>query len=439
MVETALMRKPHARARLDAAREMQPRFRAMAWIADDAPHGEGALAGVAVTVKDILDVAGMPTRWGAPALEGAAPAAADAPAVARLRAAGAAILGKSTTSEYAATPLGFSALTGLTLNPWNPAVTCGGSSAGAGVSVAAGFADLALATDAGCSTRFPAACTGVFGLKPTLGRIPHPGVPEGFANFIHLGLLARDVATIEAALQAAAGPHANDPHSLGHAPFVRDRLRGLRGARVALLLATGNAAPSREVASLTRAAAGRLTALGATLEDAEWREGNPDDTWRVLQSANWAARFAAADDAALAALHPALAEGVRFARGLDALALQRALVRRTALFRAVQALLREFDFLLTPCCAVADIPAEQDPQAPIAIDGTEVGPLRPAALAPLSLFDLTGHPAIAMPAGFGARGGPVGVQLVGRWGAEAHLLAAAAEYEAAHPAPRWEG
>lgn len=439
MVDTALMPRPRAVAALETAREMQPRFRAMAWIAEDAPHGDGGLAGLAVTVKDILDVAGMPTRWGSPGLAEAPPAKADAPAVARLRAAGAAMLGKSTTSEHAATPLGVSALTGLTLNPWNPALTCGGSSAGAGVSVAAGFADLALATDAGCSTRFPAACTGVFGLKPTLGRIPHPGVLEGFANFVHLGLLARDVATIEAALEAASGPHPNDPHSLGHAPFRRDRARGLRGARVALLLATGNAAPSREVAAITREAAARLAALGATVEEAEWREGNPDEAWRVLQSANWAARFAAADDAALAALHPALAEGVRFARGLDALALQRALLRRTALFRAVQALLDGFDFLLTPCCAAADVPAEQDPQAPITIDGAAAGPLRPAALAPLSLFDLTGHPAIAMPAGFGAQGGPVGVQLVGRWGAEARLLAAAAEHEAAHPAPRWEG
>ncbi len=173
----------------------------------------GPLAGVPVSVKDILDVAGLPTRWGSPLIADAKPAVADIAAVVRLRAAGAVIVGKTTTSEFAHSPLGVSPLTGVTRNPWAPDLTCGGSSAGAGVAVAAGLTPIALATDAGCSTRLPAACTGVYGLKPTLGRIAHDRVPEAFANFIHLGLIAAHVRDLALALDVVAGPQRNDPHS----------------------------------------------------------------------------------------------------------------------------------------------------------------------------------------------------------------------------------
>jgi aspartyl-tRNA(Asn)/glutamyl-tRNA(Gln) amidotransferase subunit A len=155
----------------------------------------------------------------------AKPAAADIAAVACLRAAGAIIIGKTTTTEFAHSPLGTSPLTGVTRNPWAPELTCGGSSAGAGVAVAAGLTPIALATDAGCSTRLPAACTGIYGLKPTLGRIPHDRVPEAFGNFIHLGLLAAHVGDLALALDAVAGPHRSDPHSLQHP--MPDALAGL--------------------------------------------------------------------------------------------------------------------------------------------------------------------------------------------------------------------
>ena len=298
-------------AALGRAEAMQPLFAPMAVLDQEARGSAGALAGVPVTVKDILDVAGLPTRWGSATLAQAKPAAADALAVARLRAAGACILGKTTSSDFASTPLGHSTLTGLTRNPWNPAITCGGSSAGAGVSVATGIAPIALATDAGCSTRLPAAFAGVFGLKPTLGRIPHPGVPEGFANFIHLGLLAGSVRDLALALHVVAGPHPADPHSLGHAPFAAQDASPLAGARVLVWMTTGNRAVSAEVAAATRGAAAMLGTLGAQAEEATCTLDNPDATWRVLQQSNWAARFAAQTPEQRAALPPALARGWR--------------------------------------------------------------------------------------------------------------------------------
>ncbi len=428
------------RAALIQAEAIQRRYGPLAVLDREARGGDGPLAGVPVTVKDILDVAGLPTRWGSASLAEARPAIDDAVAVARLRAAGACILGKTTTSDFASTPLGHSTLTGLTRNPWNEAITCGGSSAGAGVAVVTGIAPIALATDAGCSTRLPAAFAGVFGLKPTLGRIPHPGVPEGFANFIHLGLLAATVRDVALALSVVAGPHPADPHSLAHAPMGPVPAPSVAGARVLVWMTTGNRAVSAEVASATRAAAALLGSLGARVEERHCAVDNPDAAWRVLQQSNWAARFGAQTAEQRAALPPALARGVDEALRWSALDLQRALVRRTALFRAVQAeFTRGVDFILTPCCAAVDVPAEQDPLGPLVVDGEAVGALRTEWTAPLSLFDLTGHPAIAMPAAMSRLGVPIGVQLVAGWGQEARLLAAAAAFEQVCPPPCWPG
>ena len=262
------------KAALARAHALQGPYNAFATLADDAALARadelardveagkdpGPLAGVPVSVKDILDVAGLPTRWGSPLMADAPPAKADVAAVARLRAAGAVVIGKTTTTEFAHSLLGVSPLTGLTRNPWAPALTCGGSSAGAGVSVATGVAPLALATDAGCSTRLPAACTGVYGLKPTLGAAPHDRVPEAFANFIHLGLLAGSVRDLARGLDAIAGPYAGDPYSLMRPP--PNASAGLdqpvlEGARVLLWMTTGNARVAAEVAAATRAAAER--------------------------------------------------------------------------------------------------------------------------------------------------------------------------------------
>ncbi|HEY2183618.1 MAG TPA: amidase, partial [Xanthobacteraceae bacterium] len=226
-------RDPRAIVRvvLERAHSLQARFNAFATLADvaataraaelahDIGRGDdpGALAGVPVSVKDILDVAGMPTRWGSPLMAQAPPAKSDVAAVARLRAAGAVVIGKTTTTEFAHSPLGFSPLTGLTRNPRAPELTSGGSSAGAGVAAATGLSSISLATDAGCSTRLPAACTGVYGIKPTLGTAPHDRVPEAFANFIHLGLIARTVADLALGLDVVAGASPVDPHSLTRA------------------------------------------------------------------------------------------------------------------------------------------------------------------------------------------------------------------------------
>jgi aspartyl-tRNA(Asn)/glutamyl-tRNA(Gln) amidotransferase subunit A len=406
-------------------------------IADDIEHGHdpGPLAGVPVSVKDILDVAGLPTRWGSPLTADAPPAKADIAAVARLRAAGAVIIGKTTTTEFAHSPLGVSPLTGVTRNPWAPALTCGGSSAGAGVSVAAGFTPIALATDAGCSTRLPAACTGIFGLKPTLSRMPHDRVPEAFGNFIHLGLMAAYVRDVALALDCLAGPHQSDPHSLFQPqPGALAGLTApvLKGARVVLWTTVGNTRVAQEVWAATNAAASVLQTLGARVVEEPYPFANPDPVWRTLQQSNWAVRFAALTPQDRAKLSPTLLAGIDAGLSYRGLDLQRALIKRTELFRNIQAVFAErADFILTPCASAPPVDAEYDLAAPLVVDGTAVGDLRSEWTPYLSLFDLSGHPAIAMPANFSASGAPLGVQLVTRWGHDGQLLAAAAAYETA--------
>ena len=132
----------------------------------------------------------------------------------RLREAGAIIIGKTTTPEFAHKLLTDAPLFGTTRNPWALDLTPGGSSGGAAAAVAAGMGPLALATDAGASTRLPAACCGIVGLKPTLGLLPHNQVPDGFGNFIHLGIMARTVADTALMLGVLAGADASDPFSM---------------------------------------------------------------------------------------------------------------------------------------------------------------------------------------------------------------------------------
>ena len=399
----------------------------------------GCLAGIPISVKDILNVGGLPTNWGSRLMQDAAPTAADTIAVARLRKAGAIVVGKSTTTEFAHSMMGSSPLTGLTVNPWNAGITCGGSSCGGGVSVAAGLVRIALTTDAGASTRLPAACTGVLGLKPTLGRIPHDLVPEGFANFIHLGAITRNVADMALALEAMAGPASSDPHSLGLPPVDTSHINGqagnLAGKRIGLIMQVGNMRISRATTHQMRSIAKALEGHGASITDVEWTLENPEPTWRILQQSNWAARLGKTIGEVESKIEPSLAEGVRIGLSYSGQDLQGALNRRTAIFRHVQKLFADFDFLLTPVMSRAPLEAMHKPLDPISIDGEIVGDMRREWTPYLNLFDLSGHPAISVPAGLSDDGIPLAFQLVAPWYEEARLLAAVAFYEQQHPWP----
>lgn len=399
--------------------------------------GEGALGGIAVSVKDIVDVAGFATRWGSKTLADAPAADRDAVAVARLRAAGARIVAKTTTTEFAHSPLGYAPLTGMTLNPWNPARTCGGSSSGAGVAVATGATPVSLTTDAGCSTRLPAALTGTFGLKPTLGRIPHERVPEAFANIVHLGIIAASVDMLERTLAVLAGADANDPFSLGHAAYQRsDDAHVPGGCRILLWMKAGNQAVDPEVFTATMGAADLFRKAGAHVEVAEYDLLSPDPCWQMLQQTSWAGRLSRLPVEQRALLSASLNRGADVGASAKATDLAAALAQRTAFFRAVQKVFAGgYDYILTPCASAPAVAADHPVDAPLEIGGRSMGGLRSEWIPYLSLFDLSGHPALAMPACLDGNGVPMGVQLVAPWGREDRLLAAARAWTRICPPP----
>ncbi len=396
----------------------------------------GPLHGVPFSVKDLLPTKGVRTTFGSYLYERFVPDR-DAVAVRRLRAAGAILIGKTTTPEFGHKAITDSPLTGITRNPWRLDRTPGGSSGGAAAAVAAGLAPLAVGTDGGGSIRIPAACTGILGLKPTLGLVPHGEAADLFGTVSYVGPMTRTVADARLMLGVMAGPDDADPHSVGRpaAAILRPGREGegLEGLRVAWLPTVGNSAVDPEVLGLAEQAVRRLEALGCRIEPAAADFSACERIFLVLsQSANHA-RFADRVAEFRERLDPALLHSIERGRELSAADLQRALFDRSAVYRQVQGLLRRFDLLATPTLSAPPPPVTQSALAPIEIAGRPAGSLR-GAWYPYTLpFNQTGHPAVSVPCGFTCDGLPAGLQLVGRWFADGLLLRAAAALEAAQP------
>lgn len=436
-------------ARIEAS---QPAINAFAYVAREqalatadaldtaaaAGRAPGLLDAVPVSVKDIINTADMPTQWGSALMQGQTPPA-DAVAVQRLRAAGAVIVGKTTTSEFAYKLLTDSISCGVTRNPWNIDYTPGGSSGGAAASVAAGLTDFALATDAGASTRLPAACCGILGLKPTLGVIPHNQVPDGFNNFVHIGLMTRRAADLALYLDVLAGPHPSDPHSLGLAhPQARAAAAeplAPKKLRIGWLALAGNTALDPEVERACHSVLARLQADGATVEHMDLKIDNPGLPWRVLQQANWASRWFAKLDEIRDRIEPGFARGIADGGACTGPQLMAAIQKRTEIFRMVQGWFGKFDLIATPTMSAPPVLAAHAVDAPLVIGGQALGDLREEWIPYLNLFNLSSHPAISIPAGLSEAGLPLGIQFAAPWYADSLLIRLAAWLEANHPWP----
>ncbi len=433
-------------ARIEASRETLNAFIAVmgdtarqdARRADDAAakgRSLGALHGVPISVKDLINIKGVPTTFGSVLMtENIAPA--DAVSVARLKAAGAVIVGKTTTPDNAHKLLTDAPLFGVTRNPWDLDLTPGGSSGGSAAAVAAGMGPISLATDAGASTRLPAACTGVVGLKPTLGLAPHNQVPDGFQNFIHLGIFSRTIADCALTLGVLAGEHGSDPLSMGAPasdyPAALDAA-SVTGARFGFRPLLGNEILADEVRAACEAAVAVFEELGGKVTRIDEEFENAEPIWRVLQQSNWAVRFGKDMEDNADRMDPSLVEGIREGLSYSGPDLQRAMYGRTRLFRTVQSWFDDVDFVLTPTISRRPLRADHKALDPIEIDGRDAGDMRRAWCPYLNLFNLTGHPAISIPCGWTDDGLPIGLQIVARWFHDADLLAAAAAFEAARP------
>lgn len=436
------------RAVLDRAGRLQPAFNAFITLAPDtalrqaaeaeravmAGDALGLLHGLPCSVKDIVNTAGMRTTFGSLLLADNVPEA-DAEAVARLRRQGAVLFGKTTTPEFGAKCLTDAPLFGRTRNAWSEAHSSGGSSGGAAVAVALGIGPLAVATDGGGSTRIPAACNGVVGLKQSLGTVPHSQVPDAFGNYTYVTPMTRDVADTALMLQAMAGPHPVDPWSVGvPVPDYRAAARpeGDLARRRILYCA---APPGRPVSAAVDAAFGdalnTLEALGARVEPFDGDGFDVEPIWRAINHTTWRARFAPMAERDGDRMSPSLLRQLALAEDVSGVAYQQAMFDRAALFRRVQALLETADFLVTPTLQREAPPIDQDLFDPLEIDGVAYGDVRPNWFPWTMPFNLTGHPAVSLPCGFTPAGLPLGLQVVGRFREDAALLRAASLFEAA--------
>lgn len=409
---------------MDAARASE-----RALVAGDAL---APLHGVPFTVKDLVNTRGVRTTFGALPMRDNVPDR-DAVAVARLRAQGAILVGKTTTPEFGTKALTDSPLFGRTRNAWDGARTSGGSSGGAAVAVACGLAPLAVATDGGGSTRIPAACNGVTGIKPSVGAIPHSQAQDLVGNQTYVTPMTRDVADTALMMQAMAGGHPCDPWSIGvdKPDYVAAaRARGdLRGVRVLHCAAPPGRAVSADVRRAFDAALATLAALGAELEAFPGEGFDVEPVWRAINHTVWRARFAALIERHPGQFSDTFVRQVASASQVSGVDYQQAMFDRSSLFLRVQALFERADVLAMPTLARTALPIAQDLFEPVDIDGRAHENLRSTWFPWTMPFNMTGHPAISVGCGFGADGLPIGLQLVGRFRDDAGLLRAAALFE----------
>lgn len=398
----------------------------------------GALAGVPVGHKDLLLTKGVRTASGSYAYKDFVPEEDDI-VVERMRAAGAVMLGKTNVPEFGYSPTGHNPVFETTRNPWNTALTPGGSSAGSAAAVAAGVGPLATGSDGGGSVRIPASFCGLYGLKPSMGRIPlypgarderYPGV-SGWESVEHIGPIARTVADAALMMSVAAGPDMRDRHSLPRADFdwMECLRKDLRGVRVAYSADWGYAAVDPEVRQIVGAAVRVFERdLGCVVEEA-----NPG--WDDPFPAFFAIIMAESDlkgMRALATKYPGKMSG----HLADWLAIPwtaedftNANMARKSVVRKMASLMARYELLLTPTLAVPPFPIHM--QGPEKIDGRYV---RPAEFLAFTFpMNLTGQPAATVPAGWTADGLPVGLQIIGRHLDDPMVLRASAAFEAAAP------
>jgi aspartyl-tRNA(Asn)/glutamyl-tRNA(Gln) amidotransferase subunit A len=393
----------------------------------------GLLHGIPLTVKDIVNTKGVRTTFGAVPYKNNVPDH-DAVAVARLRAQGAILIGKTTTPEFGTKCLTDSPLFGRTRNAWSGERSSGGSSGGAAVAVACGIAPLAVATDGGGSTRIPAACNGVVGLKQSNGVIPHSQVQDAFGNQTYVTPMTRTVADTALMMQVMAGEDASDPWSIGIAvpDFTGSAAPhgDLRGRKILFCLAPPGRPVSADVAAAFKAALARLEALGAEIEEMSGDGFDIEPIWRAINHTVWRSRFEQLAADHRDDLSPTFLRQLSLAANVSGVEYQQAMFGRTALFRRVQSLLQRADMLATPTLMRTALPIGQDLFDGIEIDGKRFDDVRSHWFPWTMPFNMTGHPAISLPCGFGDDGLPIGLQLVGRFRGDAELLRASSLFEA---------
>ena len=389
---------------------------------------QGLLDGVPASIKDLIVTKGWPTLRGSKTTDPKGPWNDDAPAVARLREHGTVLLGKTTTPEFGWKGVTDNPLTGITRNPWNPKMTPGGSSGGSAAAVAAGMGPLSVGTDGGGSVRIPCSFTGLFGLKPSFGRVPAwPLSPMG--TVAHLGPMTRTVADAALMMNVLSLPDARDWHSL---PYdARDYRIGLddgvKGLRIAYSADLGYAKVDPEIARIVKKAVATFTELGAHVEnkDPGFEDCGPLFAAHWFPGAAYIVRNIHPRKRAL--MDKGLLETARMGEKYTTAQYLDAIQKRGALGVLMNRFHESWDLLVTPTLPLAAFEA-----------GKEVANLlkekRWTDWSPFSYpFNLTQQPAATVPCGLTKKGLPVGLHIVGPRYADALVLRVARAFESAHP------
>lgn len=403
-----------------------------------AGSNPGPLAGVPFGVKDLEDVAGLPTSHGSSAFVGRL-AAEDSVQVARLRAAGAIVVGKTNTPEFGYTGFTRNRPFGVTRNPWNPERTPGGSSGGSAAAVAARMVAMATASDGGGSIRIPACYVGAFGLKPSFGRIPAGDSAIGmlrWADTVHYGPLTRTIRDAALMLDVTAGPHPSDPDSLP-APglsYLECLDEGLPKLRIAFSKDLGYARVDADVLREVRAAVAVFAGLGHEVEEIDTVFPDVGRAWAFLTGAELYAEIASEVAGREEVLGHSFWQGALATSRLTPLQMGDIYRERRQLNTVLWHLFERYDLLLTPT-----LPTEAFAAAgpfPHIVGGEPVeSPLH--AIAFTYPFNMSGHPAATVRAGFTDNGLPAGLQIVAPRHRDDLVLRAAAAYDAVRPMDVW--
>jgi aspartyl-tRNA(Asn)/glutamyl-tRNA(Gln) amidotransferase subunit A len=408
---------------LASARESEQRW------ARGAPCGP--LDGVPVAIKDLILTRGMPTLRGSRTVSPNQAWDVDAPVTARLREAGAVILGKTTTPEFGCKGETNSPLTGITRNPWDLAKTPGGSSGGTAAAVAAGMCPIAIGTDGAGSVRIPAAFCGNFGLKPSFGRVPaYPLSP--FGTVAHLGPHTMSVSDAALAMNVMKRPDARDwtalpPDTSDYTASLGD---GIAGLRIAYSPALGYAQVHPEVARAVRAAVDHLATLGAHVQEVDPGFDDPLEIttglWFVGAWTVWNTLTPEQQELA----DPDFRAEAELGAAYSALDVQRLHLRRGELGSRMRQFMLRHDLLVTPAVAVPAFDAKPAGHA-------RMDPATMLGWTPFSYpFNLTQQPACTIPCGLTAAGLPIGLQFVGPMFGDALVLRAARAFETVRPIRR---
>jgi Asp-tRNA(Asn)/Glu-tRNA(Gln) amidotransferase A subunit family amidase len=393
----------------------------------------GPLHGVPLLVKDNVHTKNIRTTFGSCLYKDYIPGE-DAVLVERLKAAGAIVLGKTNLPEFAIIGITDNVLFGPTRNPWDLRKTSGGSSGGAVAAVAAGLSPLATGNDAGGSIRSPAALCGVYGLKPSFGRVPCYPRFLGWETMNHEGPITRTVEDAALMMDVMSGPDDRDRFSLpdGNVNFLEAARSKVKPMRIAYSPDLGYVVTDPEVRRIIAGAVRVFEQLGCVVEEIDVDIPNMEEALQMTTIVEVATAHEEHLEQWLEVIYPGYVPFLSFADSFSGKDIVRYQFSREALWHKIRPIFDRYDILLTPTTAVAAFDYEPGgPIGPMEIDGKSVGPVAWSGF--LYPFNFTGQPAASVPCGFTAAGLPVGLQIVGKRHDDAAVLSASAAFEEACP------